>query len=143
MDCSDRRDAGVDCAWFEHEESVLQTGESDELNAQLVTELVSTDVVASVAFYQSLGFTLKRQTRGFAVLQWGKHYLFLCGGRPAADGELPNIRVVVSDVDEKYRQVVGQGMATDGPPESRSYGLRDFTVFDPNGYGIRFAQIES
>lgn len=106
-----------------------------------MTELVSSDVPTSTRFYESLGFDLVRQTKTFAVLRWGSHYLFLSNGRPATGGELPNIRVVVPDVDEHYRRVADGTLANDGPPETQFYGLRDFTVFDPDGYGIRFAQL--
>lgn len=105
-----------------------------------MTELVSSDVPTSTRFYESLGFALVRQTKTFAVLRWGSHYLFLSSGRPASGGELPNIRVVVADVDENYRRVADRTLVNDGPPRTQLYGLRDFTVFDPDGYGIRFAE---
>lgn len=119
----------------------MQIGETDELIAQLVTELVSSDVATSARFYESLGFDVVRQTQTFSVLRWGSEYVFLSAGSPATGGELPNIRVIVPDVDETYRRVVDRALVTDGSPETQRYGLRDFTVFDPDGYGIRFAEI--
>lgn len=107
-----------------------------------MTELVSSDVGKSVSFYERLGFSVARRTERFAALRWGDSYLFLTSGQPASGGELPNIRIIVNDVDQEHRKAVSRGLTTDGPPESQSYGLRDFTLFDPDNYGIRFAQVE-
>lgn len=93
--------------------AVSHIGDYDELNSQLVTELVSSDVGRSVAFYQSLGFELGRRAERFATLRWGDRYLFVTAGQPATGGELPNIRIIVDDVDEEYRRVVARALVTD------------------------------
>lgn len=107
-----------------------------------MTELIASDVAKSVRFYEQLGFDVARQTEGFAALRWGDSFLFLTAGDPASGGELPNIRIIVADAEREYQKATSIGLTADGPPKSQPYGLRDFTLVDPDNYGIRFAQIE-
>ena len=52
-----------------------------------------------------------------------------------------NIRVMVPNVDEKWRLAIESGGRIVVPIDDRYYGLRDFTIADPDGFGIRFASI--
>jgi catechol 2,3-dioxygenase-like lactoylglutathione lyase family enzyme len=97
------------------------------------------DLAPSLAFYEAFGFELERRTETFAVLRWNGSYLFLAEERerPASSSTaLANVRVIVQDVDAVWElaQVVGARV-------ERAYGLRDFTVLDPDGFGVRFAQV--
>jgi catechol 2,3-dioxygenase-like lactoylglutathione lyase family enzyme len=119
---------------------------------QLVTEIVVRDIERSTAFYRRLGFTLLRDAGDFAELTWEDHRLFLAQ-ISAFDGmkqfELPpppqfplaNIRVMVPNVDDHWRVANEIGAEIVLPIGDRYYGLRDFTIADPDGFGVRFATL--
>jgi catechol 2,3-dioxygenase-like lactoylglutathione lyase family enzyme len=117
---------------------------------QLVTEIVVRDIKRSTEFYFRLGFKLLRDGGDFVELTWEDHRLFLAEVS-AFDGieqielqapprfPLANVRVMVPDVDHHWRVVNDIGARIIIPVADRYYGLRDFTVADPDGFGIRFA----
>ena len=51
-----------------------------------------------------------------------------------------NIRVMVPNVDDYWHLVIDMGARIIIPIADRYYGLRDFTIADPDGFGIRFAR---
>jgi catechol 2,3-dioxygenase-like lactoylglutathione lyase family enzyme len=108
---------------------------------QLVAEIFVRDIRRSLDFYQALGFQRKAQRAGFAVLAWDECELFL--------HELPdlpeppdhprvNVRVMVPDVDRYWELAHQIGAVVLEPIADRHYGLRDFTILDPDGFGVRF-----
>jgi catechol 2,3-dioxygenase-like lactoylglutathione lyase family enzyme len=108
---------------------------------QLVVEIYVRSLERAIEFYRALGFELAAQKEGFAELAWEGHHLFL-DERP--QHELPpspqaNVRVMVPDVDAWWRRATGAGAVVLAPVADRDYGLRDFTIADPDGFGIRFA----
>src|SRR5438034_10776551 len=119
---------------------------------QLVTEIIVSDIKRSTAFYRRLGFALLRDGGGFVELTWEEHQLFLDErvASPAVDQaalsvpqQFPpaNIRVMVPNVDEYWRLAQDIGARIVAPIADRSYGLRDFTIADPDGFGVRFASV--
>jgi catechol 2,3-dioxygenase-like lactoylglutathione lyase family enzyme len=119
---------------------------------QLVTEIVVRDIERSTAFYRRLGFTLLRDAGDFAELTWEDHRLFLAqisafdGMKqfelpPAPQFPLANIRVMVPNVDDHWRVANEIGAEIVLPIGDRYYGLRDFTIADPDGFGVRFATL--
>jgi catechol 2,3-dioxygenase-like lactoylglutathione lyase family enzyme len=117
---------------------------------QLVTEVVVRDIKRSIAFYRSVGFEILRDDGDFVELTWEDHRLFLAEtsafqGVEAAElvqrAELPvaNVRVIVPNVDECWKVASDVGARVVVPIADRYYGLRDFTIADPDGFGIRFA----
>jgi catechol 2,3-dioxygenase-like lactoylglutathione lyase family enzyme len=119
---------------------------------QLVTEIVVKDIKRSIDFYRRLGFDLLRDGGDFAELTWEDHRLFLAelsafrdahGARLPATPPLPlaNVRVMVSDVDKCWKLVNEIGAQIVIPIGDRYYGLRDFTIADLDGFGVRFASI--
>ena len=119
---------------------------------QIVTEIVVRDIRRSTDFYRRLGFVLLRDGGDFVELTWEDHRLFLA--EPSAFGEsgpakppaipefpLANVRVMVPDVDEHWRRAQAMGARIVVPIADRYYGLRDFTIADPDGFGVRFATI--
>lgn len=110
---------------------------------QLVIEVYVRDLERSLEFYRALGFDLVRRTGGFAVLSWDGHVLFL-DEKPelpelAAGRERANVRIMVPDVDALWQRAHAVGASISAPIGDRYYGLRDFTVRDPDGFGLRFA----
>ena len=119
---------------------------------QLVTEIMVRDIKRSTAFYRRLGFTLLRDGGGFVELTWEAHQLFLAERSAGPEGDQAamsaphqfppaNIRVMVPNVDEYWRLAQDIGARIVVPIADRSYGLRDFTIADPDGFGVRFASV--
>jgi catechol 2,3-dioxygenase-like lactoylglutathione lyase family enzyme len=108
--------------------------------AQLVNELFVEDLQRSLAFYSALGFKVQRSDDHFAVLRWEDSVLFLdqrnMPNRPAHAGM--NIRIIVPDVDMYWNKALAAGYPMFQTIDNRYYGLRDFTILDPDGFGIRF-----
>jgi len=119
---------------------------------QLVTEIIVRDIKRSVEFYRSLGFELLRDDGDFVELTWEDHRLFLVEfsasyeiepvvlGPPEAFPSA-NIRVMVPNVDHYWRMANEIGARVIVPIADRSYGLRDFTITDPDGFGVRVATL--
>ena len=117
-------------------------GSAAELAEQLVVEVQVRDLDRSLACYTALGFTLERRDGGFAALRWGERRLFLDERTdlPAPSGPArANVRILVPDVDRLWATARALGLPVERPVADRSYGLRDFTVLDPDGFGLRFA----
>ena len=119
---------------------------------QLVTEILVRDIRRSTAFYRQLGFELLRDGGDFVELTWEDHRLFLA--ELSAFPEVPqppapsrpvfppaNVRVMVPDVDQLWALANELGATVVIPIDDRYYGLRDFTIADPDGFGVRFAGV--
>jgi catechol 2,3-dioxygenase-like lactoylglutathione lyase family enzyme len=117
---------------------------------QLVTEILVRDIRRSIEFYRRLGFELLRDGGDFVELTWENHRLFLAeisAFRDVQDAPLPavpafplaNVRVMVPNVDDYWRLANEIEARVVVPIADRYYGLRDFTIADPDGFGIRFA----
>jgi catechol 2,3-dioxygenase-like lactoylglutathione lyase family enzyme len=117
---------------------------------QLVAEIVVRNIRASTRFYSQLGFRLLRAESDFVELLWEEHRLFLVERSAFPDVEptmwgtppvfpFANIRVMVPDVDDYWRRAGEIGARAVQSIGDRAYGLRDFTIVDPDGFGIRFA----
>jgi catechol 2,3-dioxygenase-like lactoylglutathione lyase family enzyme len=109
---------------------------------QLVVELFVRDLQRSLAFYRALGFDLLREEETFAVVAWEGHRLFLDqkDDLPEAPATpIMNVRVMVADVDRAWQRVNELRLRVVAPMADRPYGLRDFTIADLDGFGVRFA----
>src|SRR5215472_16254221 len=116
---------------------------------QLVTEIVVKDIRRSVDFYRHLGFELLRDGGDFVELTWEDDRLFLAELSAFRDAggaaltipppfHIANVRVMVPNVDEYWKLANEIGARIIIPVADRYYGLRDFTIADPDGFGIRF-----
>ncbi len=111
---------------------------------QLVVEIFVRDASRSKAFYEQLGFHIAEDRGTFVALNWDGHELFLDqrsdlpDPRPAPQA---NVRVMVLDVDAYWRRARDMGAQVLAPIADRDYGLRDFTILDPDGFGLRFASL--
>jgi catechol 2,3-dioxygenase-like lactoylglutathione lyase family enzyme len=108
---------------------------------QLVVELFVRDLKRSVAFYRALGFDLLHEKATFASLTWEDHHLYLDqrSDLPEAPSiPVMNVRVMVPNVDRVWQQVNDLGLRVVAVIADRPYGLRDFTIADPDGFGVRF-----
>ncbi len=108
---------------------------------QLVVEVYVRNLARAVDFYRSVGFEILGRKTGFAEVTWEGHRLFL-DERPhyeAPPSPHANVRVMVPDVDTWWCRATAMGARVLSPIADRDYGLRDFTIADPDGFGIRFA----
>jgi len=108
---------------------------------QLVVEVLVRDLDRAVDFYGRLGFALLGRKPGFATVGWEGHELFLDERPGAAPPPTPpaNVRIMVPDVDACWERARAMGARVIAPVADRPYGLRDFTIADPDGFGLRFA----
>ena len=108
---------------------------------QLVVEVYARDLPRSLEFYRALGFEVQSAEDDFVVLAWENHRFFL---EPRPDLPAPidhpqaNVRIMVPDVDTYWAIAQQIGARVIKPIEDRYYGLRDFTLTDPDGFGLRF-----
>ena len=119
---------------------------------QLVTEIVVRNIQRSTRFYRQLGFKVLRDAGDFVELTWEDHQLYIAELSAyheinSEEIELPyppkfpiaNIRIMVPNVDHYWNLVKETGAQIVIPIADRYYGLRDFIISDPDGFGIRFA----
>ena len=113
-----------------------------ETESQGVVEIVGPDLDDLLGFYLSIGFELERRNGDFAVVHWESTRLFLAGNpdSPVTDC-WRSLRIMVDDVDAKWDEANRLGLEVNNPIADRPYGLRDFVLKDPAGFGLRFAQV--
>jgi catechol 2,3-dioxygenase-like lactoylglutathione lyase family enzyme len=111
--------------------------------SQLVIEIFVRDLERALSFYEGLGFKRVEMHDRFVSLAWEEHQLFLdehTDPPPAPDGPpRVNVRVMVRDVNAAWERACALGAPVAQPVADRTYGLRDFTIVDPDGFGVRFA----
>lgn len=108
---------------------------------QLVIEIYVRDLRRSQDFYRQLGFNILNEKASFISLVWENHRLFLEERKdlpPPADSPQANVRIMVPCVDEYWKRVNEMNARILKPIADREYGLRDFTIADPDGFGLRF-----
>jgi len=103
--------------------------------------LLVPDVPATAEFYRTmLGFTSDAgaATAEYAVVWRDNAAVHLAQGENAPAG----VRIFfwVKDVNALYEEVTRRGAAVAVPIQTRSYGIRDFSVRDPNGVMVVFGQ---
>lgn len=108
----------------------------------MVVEIPVQNIKRSTEFYRRLGFELIRENRTFAEFKWESHLLFLAEQQnlpQPSDFPPPKIRVMVSNVDDYWHLAQELGASVINPISNRDYGLRDFIIVDPDGFGVQFA----
>jgi catechol 2,3-dioxygenase-like lactoylglutathione lyase family enzyme len=117
------------------------TGPYVPATEQLVVEVFVRSLDRAIDFYRALGFQLLGRKGGFATITWEEHRLFLDEQPHYEPPAAPqaNVRVMVPDVDAWWRRATAIGARVLAPIADRYYGLRDFTIADLDGFGIRFA----
>jgi catechol 2,3-dioxygenase-like lactoylglutathione lyase family enzyme len=119
---------------------LTRIGSLEERTAQCAIELRVAELPRSIAFYVEAGFTLERRTPSFAALSLSGRYLLLSETPGAQAGPTPpNIRITVADIESTLAKAERLGWPIRYTLADRGYGLRDFTVADPDGYEQRFA----
>ena len=111
---------------------------------QLVVDIFVRDARRSESLYEQLEFEIAEDRGTFVVLTCEGHALFL-DERPdlSAPPAVPqaNVRVMVADVDAYWQRGSAMGASVLAPIVDRAHDLRDFTILDPDGFGIRFGSL--
>ena len=103
--------------------------------------LLVPDVPTTAAFYRRiLGFKTDpgTATPEYTVVWRDNAAVHLAKGEDAPRG----VRIFfwVKDVNALYEEVLNQGAAIAVPIETRPYGVRDFSMYDPNGVMVVLGQ---
>lgn len=117
--------------------------------------LLCRDIQESIRFYQKkLGFRVvwfDEEGQDYVILGRDKALLHLAqaaGGQrqPSLAGmatcQPADVNFIVQAVDKLWQELTAkevEGLL--GPPADRKYGVRDFSVIDPDGYQIRFNEV--
>ena len=102
---------------------------------QLHPILAVRDVRAAIEFYTAkLGFWCAFDEGEFAGVNFGEVQLFLQAGAAGGDG----VYFVVSGADALYEFHRANGVEIAVEIGDRPYGLRDYTVRDPDGHALTF-----
>jgi catechol 2,3-dioxygenase-like lactoylglutathione lyase family enzyme len=101
------------------------------------------DVEASLLFYtEGLGFSAHFRFGDYAGVGHGEVQIHLSG--PASTNKRQvgqgSIYIFCDDVDAYYKETTGKGAVTQAPPKDYEYGMRDFTMEDPDGNLLGFGQ---
>jgi len=97
------------------------------------------DVLAATNYYKEiLGFTSDFGNEDYAVVWRDNSAIHFVKSDQSPSGV--HLFQWVRDVDACYREVRGRGAEITVEPEDRPYGVRDFSVCDPNGISIIFGQ---
>ena len=107
---------------------------------QLVTEIFVRDIIRSKDFYKGLGFKPLNDKGSFVSLTWEGHELMLDEHKDMPsppDSPQANMRIMVRNVDDYWNLATEMGAKVLSPIEDRRHGLRDFTILDPDGFGVR------
>jgi predicted enzyme related to lactoylglutathione lyase len=103
--------------------------------------LLVPDVSATANFYRSaLGFTSDpgSESPDYSVVWRDNAAVHLTRGERGPAG----VRIFfwVKDVDALHAELLQRGTTIAVPLETRSYGVRDFSIRDPNGVDLVFGQ---
>lgn len=97
------------------------------------------DVKATATFYRDiLGFTWDADFEDYCVV-WRDNAAVHFATGSSAPTEV-QVFLWVQDVDRYHDEVLSRGAEIASPPEDRSYGIRDFSLRDPNGVTLFFGQ---
>ena len=126
---------------------------------QIIPLLQVRNLAASIAFYEGrLGFQAGALGGGFAILRRDGCVIYLA--QKTKDADVTNKAARAADdgwcnydlhidcqpgtLDGLYREFRAKGVpmpdAFKGGPVTRDYGVRDFSVIDPDGYDLVFGE---
>jgi len=135
------RDPDGNTLWFGtgvgggHERSPHQ-----RLLRKVMPELPLSDVAAGVVHYRDvLGFEVNYSQRDIGVMDRDEMRVLLIARSPRHTG-IGSCAFYVTNADVLHAELVARGANVQGPPVSKPWGLREFSVLDPEGNRLTFAQ---
>lgn len=98
------------------------------------------DIAAGVAHYRDvLGFHIDYQQHDLGVMDRDEVTVLLIPRTDRIRG-VGAATVYIEDADRLFAELQRRGARVQAPPISRPWGLRDFTVLDPEGNELTFAE---
>ncbi|HEY2468753.1 MAG TPA: VOC family protein [Terracidiphilus sp.] len=118
------------------------------MNERIVPMIHVPDVMATVQWYESLGFTIRNTARecnegeaNWALLRLGESTIMLSAGGKSSDAPRRefDLYIHVDDVDAICSRLDGKITVVENLHET-FYGMREFIIRDCNGFWITFGQ---
>ena len=111
------------------------------MSTQVIPVMHIADVETAIVYYTTvLGFTEDFRWKDYAGVCWdGLAHLHLNGfaNGPERNGK-GQAYFIVDNVDEVYAGMLSRGAVIDHPLVDNPYGMRDFSVVDPDGNRYTF-----
>lgn len=135
------RDPDGHTIWFGQSYHQPDSGRPPGQLEKALPHLPCSDIAASVTHYCSaLGFSINYQQHDLGVMDRDQITLLLIepsANRPAGSG---SCSFYIEDADRLHAELSAKGARVQGPPVSQVWGLREFTVLDPDGNRLTFCQ---
>lgn len=119
----------------------------DQEYVPFAVEILVSDFEKSLDFYKKLKFDVVRVHKSneydFATLSFNDSILMIKQDRRTKkriNGNSIQLRFIIDDLEKYYAYVQSQKIAIFKPMDEIYYGLVRFSVSDPDGYEIKFAQ---
>lgn len=107
---------------------------------RVMPELPFTTVATAIIYYRDiLGFDVNYHQHDLGVMDRDGQRLLLIARTQEHTG-IGSCTFYVADADSLYAELAGKGARTQGEPVSQPWGLREFSVLDPEGNRLTFAQ---
>jgi catechol 2,3-dioxygenase-like lactoylglutathione lyase family enzyme len=134
------RDPDGHVIWFGQSYHQKSPDRPRRMMTRIMPELPCDDVPAAVGHYREvLGFSVNYEQDDLGVMERDEVSLLLIARTPQHGG-IGSAYFYVRDVDGLYAELVRTGADVQGEPISHPWGLREFSVLDPDRNRLRFAQ---
>jgi len=134
------RDPDGHTLWFAQSFAEPESARPSPQLRQIMPGFPLDDVAAGVEYYRDiLGFRVNYQQHDLGVIDRDAIRVLLIARTEKHTG-IGSACVYIDDADVLYAELVAKGARVQGEPVSRPWGLREFTVSDPEGNEITFAQ---
>jgi catechol 2,3-dioxygenase-like lactoylglutathione lyase family enzyme len=140
MEMFEVRDPDGNTIWFGQSFHQPDQEQPRAMVQRFLPHLPVDNVPAAVRYYcDVLGFSINYAQDDLGVMYRDKATLLLIQRTEAHTG-IGSCSAYIENADQLHAELVGRGANVLGPPVSRPWGLRDFTVADQEGNRITFAQ---
>lgn len=107
---------------------------------KIMPELPLDNISAGVSHYRDvLGFSVNYEQNDIGVMDRDSVRILLIARTEQHEG-IGSCYVYVDDADALHAELAGKGANVQGKPISRPWGLREFSVLDPEGNRITYGQ---
>ena len=134
------RDPDGHVIWFGQSYHMKSPERPRSMMSRVMPELPFDDVPAAVTHYRDvLGFVVNYQQGDIGVLDRDEVRVLLVRRTPQHSG-IGSAYFYVRDVDALHAELVRSGADTQAEPVSQPWGLREFSILDPERNRLTFAQ---
>ena len=134
------RDPDGHVIWFGQSYHEKSPERPRRMMSRIMPELPCDEVPRSVVHYRDvLGFSVNYEQEDIGVMDRDEIRLLLIARTPQHTG-IGSASFYVRDVDGLYAELVRSGADVQGEPVSQPWGLREFSILDPDRNRLTFAQ---